>query len=974
MRSRRARKQLHHTGHATQRGGGDFGAGDAPLTLDAVYRICLVSDFFHPNTGGVETHIYQLAQCLLQRGHCVIVLTHAYGDRNGIRYLTNGLKVIHLPLWEVYSEASLPTLFCPSLLIRNVLIRERVQIVHTHAAFSSLALETLLHSACLGNIRSVFTDHSLFGFSNVSAVITNTLLKLSLHLADHVICVSEVGRMNTAHRARVSPDRICVVPNAVEFAMFTPASEPRQGTDIVIIVLCRLMYRKGIDLLAKVIPIVCERHPYVRFFIGGDGPKRILLEEVREHYKLQERVILRGNLRHNEVRDFLVSGDIFLNTSLTEAFCIAIVEAASCGLQVVSTNVGGIPYVLPPELIWLCSPSVHSLVEGLERAIIAKRCGTRRVSPKETNRRVSELYQWSSEMNIPNRLPYMWGSRCSIIRRWFTASHTLAAKKRIPAISIAKSKSKAPVVTIWSNITVKQLANVTKRPVDDIFEAIIRLPEGIDYEVENASLTQADALKILSYKCGDVLLAINHTPQILTLLGFRGKFGPAPLSVVGARLEEKRVHHDAKRQPPVKPEQLRSRRPVVTVMGHVDHGKTTLLDTLRGSHVVDEEFGGITQHIGAFSVRVPQCAQGAITFLDTPGHAAFSAMRARGANVTDMVVLVVAADDGVMEQTVESIRFANEAGVPIVVAVNKMDKHQADFDRSDREGGDVQFVPISALKGDGIGQLLEAIALQGEILDLKTSFEGLSEGHIIESSVHTHRGKVATVLVDRGILRTGSFLTAGLAWCKVRALFDEWGKPVAEVQPGCAAQVIGWKSLPNAGELMLEVENEKRAKEVSKLREEIDANDKIANDSKVIDERAAEERARYREALLAKWASGYRKKSVVLDIPKTNVDDKVPRLQIIIKGDADGSVEALLKIINTYNKNDECQLNIVHSAVGPVAKNDLVMAQTFKAIIYSMHVGTLPEIKAAIPDNVKIKEFKVRKNCSLQTPTQSSQT
>ncbi|XP_022651019.1 N-acetylglucosaminyl-phosphatidylinositol biosynthetic protein-like isoform X1 [Varroa destructor] len=386
-------------------GGGDCGVKNtATIESSTQYRICLVSDFFHPNTGGVETHIYQLAQCLLQRGHSVIVLTHTYADRIGIRYLTNGLKVIHIPLCVVYCESGLPTLFCPSRLIRNILVRERVQIVHSHGAFSSLALETLVHAACLGNIRSVFTDHSLFGFSDVSAVITNTLLKLCLHVADHVICVSEVGRMNTALRARVSPDRISVIPNAVEFAMFAPPSEPRQSEDTVIIVLCRLMYRKGIDLLAQVIPIICRRHHDVRFFVGGDGPKRILLEEVREHFKLQERVLLRGNLRHNEVRDFLVSGDIFLNTSLTEAFCMAIVEAASCGLQrhttfnfqVVSTNVGGIPHVLPPELIWLCTPSVQSLVSGLEQAIHAKRSGTRKVSPNDTNRQVSELYQWSS--------------------------------------------------------------------------------------------------------------------------------------------------------------------------------------------------------------------------------------------------------------------------------------------------------------------------------------------------------------------------------------------------------------------------------------------------------------------------------------------------------------------------------------------------------------------------------------------------
>ena len=300
---------------------------------DDHYRICMVSDFFHPNTGGLETHIYQLSQCLIQRGHSVVILTHSYKERIGVRYLTNGLKVYHIPLWIVYCESGLPTLFCTARLVRNILVRERVDIVHAHGAFSSLALEVMVHTACL-NLRSVFTDHSLFGFSDLSAVITNSLLKLCLHMCDHVICVSEVGRMNTAMRALVHPDKICVIPNAVETKCFQPLPKPRKSNDIVIIVLCRLMYRKGIDLLADIIPAVCRKYRDVNFLIGGDGPKRVLLEEVREFNKLQDRVHLVGNLRHHEVRDFLVKGDIFLNTSLTEAFCMAIVEAASCGLQV----------------------------------------------------------------------------------------------------------------------------------------------------------------------------------------------------------------------------------------------------------------------------------------------------------------------------------------------------------------------------------------------------------------------------------------------------------------------------------------------------------------------------------------------------------------------------------------------------------------------------------------------------------------
>ncbi|XP_069762860.1 phosphatidylinositol N-acetylglucosaminyltransferase subunit A-like [Narcine bancroftii] len=350
----------------------------------------MVSDFFYPNMGGVESHIYQLSQCLIERGHKVIVLSHAYGERRGVRYLTHGLKVYYLPLRLMYNQSTATTLFHSLPLVRCVLVRERVEVVHAHSSFSAMAHDALWHARALG-LRTVFTDHSLFGFADLSSVLTNKLLTLSLCHTNHVVCVSYTSKENTVLRAALSPDGVSVIPNAVDPTDFIPGrAEP--GT-VTVVVVSRLVYRKGIDLLAGIIPELCLKHPDLHFVIGGEGPKRIVLEEVREKYQLHDRVRLLGALEHKDVRDVLVQGHIFLNTSLTEAFCMAIVEGASCGLQVVSTKVGGVPEVLPEDLIILCEPTVKSLCEGLEIAITRQRLGT--LPPAETiHNRVKNLYTW----------------------------------------------------------------------------------------------------------------------------------------------------------------------------------------------------------------------------------------------------------------------------------------------------------------------------------------------------------------------------------------------------------------------------------------------------------------------------------------------------------------------------------------------------------------------------------------------------
>ncbi|CAH0387782.1 unnamed protein product [Bemisia tabaci] len=369
-----------------------------------LHNVCMVSDFFYPNMGGVEEHIFNLSQCLLLQGHKVVVFTHSYGDRVGVRYMTNGLKVYYLPIKTFYNQCILPTMVSSLPLIRYILLREQIHIVHGHSAFSALAHETMMIGRLIG-LKTVFTDHSLFGFADVSAIITNKFLEISLADCNHCICVSHIGKENTVLRACVPHDRVSVIPNAVDTTVFTPDPTQRSKNKITIVVVSRLVYRKGIDLLAQIIADMCARYSEVEFLIGGDGVKRWLLEEVIQTFKLENRVRLLGSLEHSQVRDVLVQGHIFLNTSLTEAYCMAIVEAASCGLQVVSTKVGGIPEVLPPELIYLAEPNVPALLNSLEEAISDLRANSV-LSPDECHKVVKTLYNW---MDITERTEIVYG-------------------------------------------------------------------------------------------------------------------------------------------------------------------------------------------------------------------------------------------------------------------------------------------------------------------------------------------------------------------------------------------------------------------------------------------------------------------------------------------------------------------------------------------------------------------------------------
>ncbi|XP_040998386.1 phosphatidylinositol N-acetylglucosaminyltransferase subunit A isoform X1 [Juglans microcarpa x Juglans regia] len=353
------------------------------------HRILMVSDFFYPNFGGVENHIYYLSQCLLKLGHKVVVMTHAYGNRSGVRYMTGGLKVYYVPWKPFLMQNTLPTFYGTLPIIRTILIREKISLVHGHQAFSTLCHEALMHSRTMG-CRVVFTDHSLYGFGDVGSIHMNKVLQFTLADVSQAICVSHTSKENTVLRSGLPPEKVFVIPNAVDTAMFKPALERPSDNEIVIVVISRLVYRKGADLLVEVIPEVCRLYPNVRFIVGGDGPKRVRLEQMREKHSLQDRVEMLGAVPHAQVRSVLISGHIFLNSSLTEAFCIAILEAASCGLLTVSTRVGGVPEVLPDDMVVLAEPDPSDMVLAIKKAISILPT----IDPQVMHNRMKKLYNW----------------------------------------------------------------------------------------------------------------------------------------------------------------------------------------------------------------------------------------------------------------------------------------------------------------------------------------------------------------------------------------------------------------------------------------------------------------------------------------------------------------------------------------------------------------------------------------------------
>ena len=361
----------------------------------------------------------------------------------------------------------------------------------------------------------------------------------------------------------------------------------------------------------------------------------------------------------------------------------------------------------------------------------------------------------------------------------------------------------------------------------------------------------------------------------------------------------------------------RPRPPVVTVMGHVDHGKTSLLDYIRHAHVVEGEAGGITQHIGAYHVKTDK---GIVTFLDTPGHAAFTAMRARGAQATDIVVLVVAADDGVMPQTREAIQHARAAGTPIIVAVNKIDKQDADLDRvrtdlskeeviSEEWGGEDIFVYVSAKTGEGIDTLLENILLQAEVMELTANPDIRARGVVVESSLDKGRGPIATLLIQEGTLNRGDMILAGQEYGRVRAMFDESGETIESAGPSMPAVIQGLSGVPQAGDEMIAVANERKAREAAGMRQD-----------------------RQRETRLARQQAAN-----LQNLFESMGKEEQTTVNLLIRADVQGSVEALRDAL-TRLSNDDVKVNVVASGVGAITENDASLAQASDAIIIGFNV------------------------------------
>ena len=457
------------------------------------------------------------------------------------------------------------------------------------------------------------------------------------------------------------------------------------------------------------------------------------------------------------------------------------------------------------------------------------------------------------------------------------------------------------------------------------------------------TITVADLAHKMAVKGVEVVKALMKMGMMVTInqsldqdtalivveeLGHIGK--PAAADDPEAFLEDGAAQSDAEALP---------RPPVVTVMGHVDHGKTSLLDYIRRAKVVQGEAGGITQHIGAYHVQTPG---GVITFLDTPGHEAFTAMRARGAKATDIVILVVAADDGVMPQTIEAIAHAKAAGVPIVVAVNKIDKEAANPERIRQEltahevidqawGGDVQFIDVSAKKGTNIDALLEAVLLEAEVLELKAPVAAPAKGIIVEARLDKGRGAVATLLVQSGTLKKGDMLLAGTAFGKIRAMTDENGKAISEAGPSIPVEILGLSDVPNAGEDAMVLADEKKAREIALFRQ-----------------------GKYRDVRLAK------QQAAKLENMFNNMgESQAQSLSVIIKADVQGSYEALsgsLKKLST----DEVKVNVLHSGVGGITESDVNLAIASGAFIIGFNVRADSSArKLAENEDVEIRYYNI---------------
>jgi translation initiation factor IF-2 len=544
------------------------------------------------------------------------------------------------------------------------------------------------------------------------------------------------------------------------------------------------------------------------------------------------------------------------------------------------------------------------------------------------------------------------------------AADTTLHKPKVAAGTEKKGAKKAKEVRVWQDEGVKRRTIKTRGDVQGAsgwhtpkgsrhrgasapaeavqqfsapLEAVVReimVPETITVGdlAHKMSVKAAEVIKALM-KLGS-MVTINQVLDQETAMIVVTELGHRPLAAKlddpEAYLAEAPQQHEAAPKP---------RAPVVTVMGHVDHGKTSLLDYIRRTKVASGEAGGITQHIGAYHVQTPR---GMVTFLDTPGHEAFTAMRARGAQVTDIVVLVVAADDGVMPQTIEAIHHARAAQVPIVVAINKIDKHEANAEKVKQElvaqsvvpeeyGGDSPFVPVSAKTGKGIDDLLEQVLLQAEVLELQAPVDSPAKGLVIEARLDKGRGPVATVLVRSGTLRRGDVVLAGSSFGRVRAMLDENGVPVQDAGPSIPVEIQGLSDVPAAGEEVMALGDERKAREIALFRQ-----------GKFRDVKLAKKQAAKLENVFEQMGEG-----------------EARTLALLIKADVQGSQEALVHAL-TRLSTEEVKVNVVHAAVGAITESDVNLALASKAVIIGFNTrADATARKAAEASGVDVRYYNI---------------
>jgi translation initiation factor IF-2 len=467
-------------------------------------------------------------------------------------------------------------------------------------------------------------------------------------------------------------------------------------------------------------------------------------------------------------------------------------------------------------------------------------------------------------------------------------------------------------------------------PPVEIKRELIKLPE---------SVTVGELAAAMRHKSGEVIKALLELGVMATV---NEVLDPTAAKLVADKfhfdVEIRSLEGDILEEEETDPSQLKLRPPVVTVMGHVDHGKTSLLDAIRTTKVAEREAGGITQHIGAYQVDT---SHGKVTFLDTPGHEAFTAMRARGAQATDIVILVVAADDGVMPQTVEAVNHAKAANVPILVAVNKIDKPGSEPDRVKRElsnlglvpedwGGQTIFIPTSAKRGDGIAQLLEMTALQAEVLELRANPNRAARGTIVEGRLDRGRGPVATVLIQSGTLKDGDAVVVGQHSGRVRAMFSDRGKKVTKAEPSDPVEILGLSGVPQAGDTLLVVADERKARQIATVRAD-------------------------REKLKGKGAA----RITLEDLHKQIEAGEVKELRLVLKADVQGSVEALTESLERLS-TDEVRLKVIHGSVGAVNESDVMLASASNAIVLGFNVKAEPKAASqAQADGVDLRNYSV---------------